>query len=79
MGPKAKGTWTRLTRSKTESEQDAFEKEGSKRKLPSDLGEEHLLEQDKKHKLEDETKNFGMLLASKFEAVEVSKQPRRTP
>ena len=34
VGPKAKGTWTRLTRSKTESEQDAFENEGPKRKLP---------------------------------------------
>ena len=34
VGPKAKGTWTRLTRSKTESDQDAFEKEGPKRKLP---------------------------------------------
>ena len=79
MGPKAKGTWTRLTRSKIKSEQDAFEKEGSKRKLPSDLGEEHLLEQGKKHKLEDETKNFSMLLASEFGAAEVAKQPRRMP
>ena len=79
VGPKAKGTWTRLTRSKTESEQDASEKEGPKRKLPSDLGEVHLLEQGKKHKLEDETKNFSMLLASKFGAAEVAKQPHRTP
>ena len=79
VGPKAKGTWTRLTRSKTESEQDAFEKEGSKRKLPSDLGEEHLLEHGKKHKLEDKTKSFSMLLASEFGAAEVAKQPRQTP
>ena len=79
VGPKAKGTWTRLTRSKTESEQDAFEKEGSKRKLPSDLGEEQLLEQGKKHKLEDETKNFSMLLASEFGAAEVAKQLHQTP
>ena len=30
VGPKAKGTWTRLTRSKTESEQDALKRRGQK-------------------------------------------------
>ena len=47
--------------------------------MPSDLGEVHLLEQGKKHKLEDETKNFSMLLASEFGVAEVAKQPRQTP
>ena len=30
VGPKAKGTWTRLTRSKTESKQDALKRRGQK-------------------------------------------------
>ena len=79
VGPTSKGTWTRMSRSKTESEQDVLEKEGPKRKLPNELGKVHLLEQGKKHKLEDETKNFSMLLASEFGPTEVARQPRRTP
>jgi len=62
-----------MTRSKTESEQDVLEKEEPKRKLPNELGEVHLLEQGKKHKLEDETKNFSMLLASEFGPAEVAR------
>ena len=56
-----------------------LKRRGQKGNCPSDLGEVHLLEQGKKHKLEDETKNFSMLLASEFGVVEVAKQPRRTP
>lgn len=62
-----------------ESEGDVEEKEGPKRKLSSQLDEEaKLLEQGKKHKLDEETKNFSMLLASEFGSAEVAEQSRQT-
>ncbi|KAK9990737.1 hypothetical protein SO802_025722 [Lithocarpus litseifolius] len=75
VGLKSKGTWTRMTRSKIESEKDVLEKKGPKRKLSSELVEVQILEQVKKHKLDDETKNFSTLLASEFGMAEVAGQP----
>ena len=43
MELKSKGTWIRMTRSKTKSEKDVLEKKAPKRKLSSELIEVQLL------------------------------------
>ena len=77
--PRSNGTWAKINdRPRHSSETCLVEKEGPKWKKVSQIDEEgEILEKEKKIKMEEETKNLSMLLASEFRSVEVVKQPRR--
>ena len=76
-GTRPKRTWVRISRPQTATEDKSEHKEGPKRKLINQNTEGGLSqEKEKKMKIEEETKNFSMLLASEFGLAEVAGQPR---
>ena len=77
-GPRAKGTWVRINRPAMGKEEIIDHKEGPKRKNNMQITEEGLVqENEKKVRLEKDTKDLSLPLASEFGSAEVARQPRR--
>ena len=54
------------------------DKDGPKRKKINQIeGDGVIQEKEKRLRMEEETKNLSMLMASEFKSVEVAMQPRR--
>ena len=73
------GTWTRMhDRPRDVSDPIIAAKEGPKRKkINQTEGEGVIQEKEKRLKMDEETKNLSVLMASEFKMAEVAKQPRR--
>ena len=76
-GPRPKGTWVRISRPQSQADDTPEHKEGPKRKIMQQNTEGGLAQEKEKKLKMEETKNFSMLLASKFGSAEVAGQPRR--
>ena len=77
--PKPNGTWTRMhARQRNVSAPIIVDKDGPKRKKINQIeGDGVIQEKEKRLRMEEETKNLSMLMASEFKSVEVAMQPRR--
>nr|POE74416.1 hypothetical protein CFP56_68050 [Quercus suber] len=78
-GPKPNGTWVRMhDMPRSLGEQKKVEQEGPKRKKRNQVDVEGgIQEKEKKPRIDEETKNLSMLMASEFTSAEVAKQPCR--
>ena len=77
-GARAKGTWVRINRPAMGKEEIIEHKEGPKRKNNVQITEEGLVqENEKKVRLEKDTKDLSLPLASEYGSAEVARQPRR--
>lgn len=73
-GARPKGTWTRISRLAMGKEETLEQKKVPKRKNTTQNTEEGLMqEKEKRVRLEEEIKNFNMLLALEFGSAEVTK------
>ena len=78
-GPWPNGMWVKMNdRPRNLSEPTIAEREGPKHKKINQIDMEGVMqEKEKRLRMDEETKNLSMLMASEFKSVEVTKQPRR--
>ena len=77
-GARPKGIWARINRPVMGNEEIIEQKEGPKRKNKMQQTKEDMLqEKEKRVKIEQETKDFNLILATEFGSAEAVGQPYR--